>query len=276
MFKINMLNNCKDRKSILHLVVLDDGYKLKTTKLELMIFDKIYGQFEKDKIGENEICNKCRKGTNICTTPLSPYLISDEEINPNDRIMFIGKTARGSDFGEETDMFYEDVTTFGNDYIRNSSWAYYSYTRDIIEKYYGSIDAGIKYITYSNLMKCNNDSSKDTTPYSAKQYCLNENKFIWKEIDIIQPGRLIFYSHHFYDDFIESFRPSNFYRFSDITDKSNAVEVGAKYSLYWHREFFDKDNKLICAFLRTSHPERLNKEDFVQNVLRFLKDTENK
>jgi intein-encoded DNA endonuclease-like protein len=62
----------------------------------------------------------------------------------------------------------------------------------------------------------------------------------------------------------------------DVTDKSNAVEVGEKYALHWHREFFDKNDKLICAFLRTSHPERLNKEDFVQNVLDFLKETENK
>ena len=240
-----------------------------------MIFDKIYAQFDKDKIGENEICSRCREETNICTTPLSPYLISDEVINPNERIMFIGKTARGSDFGEETDIFYEDVTAFGNDFIRTSSWAYYSYTREIIKRYFGSIDAGIKHITYSNLMKCNNESTQDTTPYNAKQYCLNENKFIWKEIGIIQPKRLIFYSHNYYDDFIENFRPLNSHHFIDVTDKSNAIEVGEKSALYWHREFFDKNNKLLCAFLRTSHPERLNKEDFVQNVLRFLKKTEN-
>jgi len=241
-----------------------------------MTFGKIYEQFKKDKIGENEICNKCRKETNICTTPLSPYLISDEEINLNDRIMFIGKTARGSDFGRETEIFYEDVTAFGHDFIRNSSWAYYSYTREIIKRYFGSIDTGIKFITYTNLMKCNNESTQDTTPYSAKRYCLNENKFIWKEIEIIQPKRLIFYSHNYYDDFIENFRPSNCHHLIDVTDKANTAAVGKKFALYWHREFFDKEGKLICAFLRTSHPERLKKEDFVQNVLYFLKGTENK
>lgn len=239
-----------------------------------MIYDKIYEQFEKEKIGENVICSKCRKETNICTTPLSPYFINDEKINPDERIMFIGKTARGSGFGEETDIFFEDVTAFGNEFIRNSSWAYYSYTREIIEKYFGNIDSGIKYITYSNLMKCNNESTQDTTPYIAKQYCLNENKFIWKEIDIIQPKRLIIYSNRFYDDFIENFRPMNCDHFKDVTDKFNKVEVGEKYALYWHREFFDKNGKLICAFLRTSHPERLNKKKFVQNVLTFLKETE--
>jgi hypothetical protein len=138
-----------------------------------------------------------------CTTPLSPYLIADEEILPKDRIMFIGKTARGSDFGEETDMFYEDVTVFGNDFIRNNSWAFYSYTREVIKRYFGSIDAGIKHISYSNLIKCNDDSTRDNISYITKQYVLNENRFIWKEINIIQPKRLIFYSHSYYDDLLK-------------------------------------------------------------------------
>jgi|LakMenEpi03Aug12_release.lakeMendotaPanAssembly.Ray.scaffolds.fasta_scaffold615313_1 uracil-DNA glycosylase len=240
------------------------------------MFQDIYNRFKLEKIGENEFCTKCRLETDICTTPLSPYLISDNFTNPNERIMFVGKTARGCDFGNETDSFYENVLEFGNDFIRNNSWSFFSYTREIILRYFKDLEEGLKKSSYSNLMKCNNESTQDTTQNLSKELCLNSNKFIWKEINIIKPKRIIFYSHYYYDSFIDNFKPENCCKIIDKTSQENTVPIGQKFAYHWHREFYDKEGKFICAFLRTSHPERLNKNDFVNNVLKFLIETENK
>ena len=119
----------------------------------------VINQFIKDNIGINEICKGCaNRNNNIEPIGLTPYLISDSNTDPKNRIMFIGKVARGNDFGEEVTENLQDVTGFGVDFITNSSWAFYSYTRDIIENYFGDLEKAIPNISFSNMVKCNNES----------------------------------------------------------------------------------------------------------------------
>lgn len=227
-----------------------------------------------DNIGQNETCINCKNGYNMVTNPLTPYIIADKTTKENDRIMFIGKAARGDSFGTLINEIFEDVTEFGEDFLENSSWAYYSYTRDIIQDYYGDFDTAFKHITFSNMVKCNNETNNDTTPNEAKSCCIDKNKFIWKEVQIIRPRRIIFYTHFYYDDFIEKFRPLNCASIKDITTKENKIKVGKKASLFWHRQFYDMNNNLICSFLRTSHPMLKKKKDFVSSILNWLRSTE--
>ena len=235
--------------------------------------EQLITQLIKEQIGNNSICKLCRSENSIDTIPLSPYLISENDSLPNERIMFIGKTARGDGIGEYIDDTIEDVTKFGNDFIRNSSWAFYSYTNEIIQRYFGDFEKGIKNITFSNMVKCNNSSMTDTTPYGAKICCVEKNKFIWKEVDIIKPKRIIFYTHYYYDDFIESFRPKNCTKVKDITNRNERIKVGRKTSLFWHRELYDNANNLICSFLRTSHPMMKNRIDFIDCIYEWLNKT---
>jgi hypothetical protein len=114
----------------------------------------------------------------------------------------------------------------------------------------------------------------DSTPYNAKVCCIDENKFIWKEVDIIKPRRIIFYTHYYYDDFIERFRPQYQLRFKDLTDRQFRISVGGKTSLYWHRDFFDANENIICSFLRVSHPMMKNREDFIEAIVDWLRQTE--
>ncbi|HEY5591892.1 MAG TPA: hypothetical protein VIK55_12845 [Paludibacter sp.] len=227
-----------------------------------------------DKIGINKVCNNCKVQNGMCTTPLTPYLISDNLTLPNERIMFIGKVARGDSFGEYVADNLEDVTSFGKDYLENNSWAYYSYTKEIVETYYGDFERALKYISFSNMVKCNNETMNDTTPWDAKVNCIDKNKFIWKEVEIIKPKKIIFYTHNYYDTFIEKFRPTDCYSINDITDINHRVNIGNKTSLYWHREFLDKNNNIVCSFLRVSHPMMKNRVDFIDSILTWLKQGE--
>lgn len=226
-----------------------------------------------DKIGLNEVCINCKAKNNMVTTPQTPYIISNNSTLTKDRIMFIGKVARGDGFGEMIEDNLEDVTSFGEELLSDSAWAYYAYTREIIERYYGDLDKAIEHISFANIMKCNNETTNDSTPWDAKICCIDKNQFIWKEINIIKPKRIIFYTHYYYDLFIENFRPLNYDSIKDITDKNHRIKIGMKTSLYWHREFYDKDNNIICTFLRVSHPMLKNKNDFVQMIISWLLQT---
>lgn len=227
-----------------------------------------------DEIGLNTNCDICKKNNNTFTSPFSPYLIADNSTNPKDRIMFVGKVARGDGIGDICEGILEDVTSFGEKYFRSSSWAFYSYTNEIVEKYYGDIEKAIKHISFSNMVKCNNETMNDTTNFEAKISCIEKNQFIWKEIHIIKPKRIIFYTHYDYDYFIRVFKPNNFSYYKDIKDEKYRIKVGNKTSLYWHREFYDNDHNLICSFLRVSHPMMKNRNDYVNAILHWLKETE--
>lgn len=238
------------------------------------IKDTLIKQLVLENIGENSICKKCRIENDIDTIPLGPYLVPDNDSNPDDRIMFIGKTARGDSIGELIADMIEDVSEFGNKFIRESSWAFYSYTNEIIETYFGNFEDGIKNIAFSNMVKCNNSSMEDETTYATKKCCVDQNRFIWKEVNIIKPKRIIFYTHYNYDDFIEDYRPDNCSSIKDVINKTKRVKIGSKTVLHWHREFYGENNKLLLSFLRTSHPMMKDRKDFIRNILSWLHKTE--
>ncbi len=147
-------------------------------------------------------------------------------------------------------------------------WPYWNYTKEIAKRLYGSAEEGWKRIAFSNIIKCNNSDSVDTATYEMKKYCIVELGVIWKEIEILQPKNVVFYTHWHYDDFIDKFIVGDQYK--DITDRNHKIPNGLKEISWWHREFY-KDEKLIMRMLRTSHPERQQKEGFVSKIVEWIK-----
>jgi hypothetical protein len=244
--------------------------------IQLTMKSAIINKLLQDNIGQNETCKNCKEQNGMITKPLTPYMISDSATLPDDRIMFIGKAARGDGIGEEINDYLEDVTSFGKKFLSESSWAFYSYTKEIVEKYYGNFDEALKHISISNMMKCNNETMTDTTPWEAKINCIEKNRFIWNEMEILMPKRIIFYTHSYYDKFINDYKPANCSSVKDITDINYRITIGEKTSLYWHREFRDVKNNVICSFIRVSHPMKKKRQEFVDSILNWLKQTENK
>lgn len=221
-------------------------------------------------MGSNAVCQSCRSESGVTTNALGPWLIA-ESPSEQQSVLFVGKVARGDCLGEEVGENLEDVRAFGRDFIRTSSWHYWSYTREIIEEVYGSLDAGFRCVSFTNIVKCNNESTPDTTHPAAKRRCISENRFIWHEVELLRPQRIIFYTNCDYDDFIDEFMPTYASKWRDNSDLS--VDVGQKTMPWWDRSFFDNDDKEVLRFLRIGHPERKNKEDFVQLVSQWISST---
>ena len=98
-----------------------------------------------------------------------------------------------------------------------------------------------------------------------KIHCIDKLQVIWKEIEILKPKRVIFYTARYYDDFIRKFKPNGCIEIVDVIDNYN--------DCWWHRKFLDDNGNIIFDFLRIYHPERKTKEDYVAKVVNWLKET---
>lgn len=208
----------------------------------------------------NELCKQCRLASNHVTNAIGPYLVSNADVD-NQSIVFVGKVARGDNFGVEIADRLEDVSSFGVNAVAQSPWPYYSYTRAIIERVYGDLTTGIPHVSFTNMVKCNNETTQDTSGHASKEFCIRKNQFIWKEIEVIKPRLVIFYTGRDYDAFIDAYLPTYACHKQDKPDKD--VSIGEKLMPWWERSFYDTQQREVLKFLRVGHPERKKKEDFV-------------
>jgi hypothetical protein len=234
--------------------------------------DKIFEMYKSIKVGKNEICNICNAEGNM-EIPLSIYFVGDKFHLQNDTILFVGKTAvGGEDIGPIVEDTFTDATDFGKLSIDlEEAWskrrAFYSYTNEVIKRYYGSYEDGKQYIALTNIVKCNNCSTKDQTTYKTKEHCINELKVFWKEVEILKPKKIIFYTGRDYDDFINSgeFKCEEIY----LNDKQNC---------WWHGKFIFNQS-YSCEFLRIYHPDYMRyiggnaKEEYISKVVAWLQQT---
>ena len=221
------------------------------------------------KMGSNANCKKCRDKSNIETNALSAWLIRDKKYVNN--ILFVGKVARGDILGPIIGKKLEDCTSFGDDAIHNYKWPFWRYSKDIIQNVYGDLQTGLKYISMTNLVKCNNTSTNDSTQNIVRDYCIRKNQFILKEIEILHPTTIIFYTGYFYDDFIDEFIPSFATLKWDVKNRRNKVAVGNKFMPWWERKYLIDSEKVVMNMLRVGHPERKNKKEYVGMVSSWIR-----
>ena len=235
-------------------------HKMNTSVIQMMV---------DARVGSNATCNECRANCGTVTNALGPWVSCDTD-NRGESVLFVGKVARGDCIGEQVAPFLEDVGNFGAEYIAKSSWPFWAYTREIIEAVYGDLQHGLRNVSFTNIVKCNNETTADTTSGSAKAFCIRQNRFIWKEIEHIRPRIVVFYTHTAYDDYIDEFMPSYAANFSDFRDCY--VPVGEKQMPWWERVFSDANHNVVLRLLRVGHPERKKRKYFVKAVSEWIKE----
>tara|TARA_R110002124_G_scaffold48026_4_gene142192 strand:+ start:14703 stop:15416 length:714 start_codon:yes stop_codon:yes gene_type:complete len=237
-----------------------------------MTTDKIFEFYNEIKLGQNDICRRCMESNNTSffSKPISIWKVGKAFKTEPNKILFVGKVHRGSKLGPIVNNLFEDVTNIGNQFLESNSWAYWSYTREIIKAVHGDIKNGKEKIAFTNLVKCSNSITKDRTTNHTKRSCLSELKVVWKEIEILKPTKIIFFTNTDYDHYILNFKPSE--NFKDIKNNSNKVKIGKKYMPWWNRVFFDENGKVFTEFLRIGHPERLKKVDFINKVSNWAQE----
>lgn len=188
-----------------------------------------------------------------------------------DKVVFVGKIARGDGLGQLVSYRLENVAPFGSNSIRSCTWPYWSYTREIMIRVFGSLDQGLKHCGFTNLIKCNNSSMLDTSSETQRHQCIKENRFIAHELNVMRPKAVIFYVGTAYDEYLRELVPESAAGHEDEID--TRVIIGKKQMPWWSRRFFDSDGVTVARYLRIGHPERMKKQVYVFKVAEWVTRT---
>lgn len=217
--------------------------------------EKVFRMYEKINIGKSALCQKCREQNTDLSLPVSIWQVGDEYFQSEYKILFVGKVARGT-----PGKFYKDFmdsTTRADELYQNAGWAYWNYTKTITERIYN--ENAWEKIAFTNMVKCNNSDTIDTTTDSMRDFCLSVLK---EEIKILKPKNIVFYTKG-YDSQIEKL-------FDAVLDsETEEVFIGKKKMSSWtFRGMIDNN---LSRVIRVGHPERMKKEDYVNHIVNYIK-----
>ena len=213
--------------------------------------------YEKIKLGKNDVCAECHVQCDF-SNPIGCWVIGNNFYRNEKRILFIGKNARGNP-GNSTGTF-NSTFEVAREYLWNQSWPYWSYTREVCKRLFH--DDTIENIAFTNIVKCNDSPDVDTTSERTKDSCINRLGVVRKEIELILPTHIIFYTAWDYDRYINGI-------FDSFEVKLDTTRIAGKKNILWQESETTISDKNIHV-LRTGHPERKKKEDFVDNIVGWV------
>lgn len=227
-------------------------------------FEKsIFDMYNSCQLGVGKKCVMCRKENADLSKPISIWHVGDQYTASEYRVLFVGKAARGSienDTGGINGI--EDGTSLAQELYNTVGWPFWSYTKKIADELYGTDSAWAK-IAITNMVKCNASDTVDTTTESAKKNCA---EYLRKEIELLAPRNIIFYTNAWYDDTITSL----FDRIENAIYQD--VPCGQKQMHLW--SFTGMIGNYTMRVIRTGHPERMNKVAFTGKVINFIQNKE--
>lgn len=130
----------------------------------------------------------------------------------------------------------------------------------------------------TNLVKCNvNKKGVDSKNITGYDYFSNCIDIFEKEIEIVKPSHIIFFTNSQYDDLISNLSfgfEKN--RHQDFSTKEHRKEITQrnlknKDVCWWHRRFYEI-GKLEMNFLRTRHPQGAPKE-LANEIINWVNST---
>lgn len=218
--------------------------------------------YQRMDFGQNEVCRSCRRECPGLTRPVGAWAVGKDFYLHEIRLLFVGKNARGAPGGQYQD--FQSGFRASRDWLWQKPWPYWRYTRKIAEQIYG--DDSIENIAFTNIVKCNDSMGRDTTSLSTKDHCICELNVIGHEIAIIGPTHVVFYTARGYDGHI----PHIFDSLEIV--KSTEIVIGRK-KMPW------LEARGVCggrtvSILRTGHPERMKKTDYVSAICKWVSRAE--
>jgi hypothetical protein len=132
--------------------------------------ERIFRMYDDAGLGRNPTCGECADSALgfKFSGPVSIWHVGKNFGEDGRSIVFVGKTARGRIDDCEA-QGVDDTTSWADLAIRGREpkvrgWAYWAYTRAIIERLYGSLDEGWERVAFTNLVKMQHLPRPSTTP----------------------------------------------------------------------------------------------------------------
>jgi len=234
--------------------------------------NEIFALYRELDLWSNPTCRDCRDSVDALVGPIAVWQVGRHFHEDDYRVLFAGKTARGEPCGEAVGD-YVDGTSWSDEVIANRNlagagrWAYWAYTRAIIESVYGSLEDGWESVAFTNLVKCNASRGIDLSPFVLKRNCLDTMRVFRQEIETIKPKAVVIYSGTSYDDFLGH---GLFDKWVDVgSSRQSRLPCGQKQMPWWEGLGTLSYGDGIRV-LRVGHPERMKKADFVRLVSNWI------
>ncbi len=197
------------------------------------------------------------------------WIAGEDYKNQSNKIMFIGKVARGDGGGEPlSDCGVLDVTKSARNLWNTKSWAYWSYTKGICRNIYK--DESPEHIAFSNLIKINYGDTQDATTDEIKEKYIGELKVARREIEILMPDIVIFYTGRDYDKYIFNENESILDCVSWVKGLDDKKRISDHQVMRWYEGTGEINGKRV-VFLRTGHPERKKRDGYISAVTDWIK-----
>jgi hypothetical protein len=202
--------------------------------------------------------------------PLPVWHVGSAFSQANPRVLFVGKPHRGVP-GKTRPSGLIDPREMVEHDLRHRSWPYWSYTREIAGRLFGSLDDGWDRIALTNLVKCTNVDAGwsgaptvDQTSRIMAECCVGKLGVISAEILALQPTHVVFYTYAFFPDLLEELQP-----FRWTTTKRTTRRCGKKALPWWEREATAPEVGAIRVLI-TGHPERMKKDSYIRLIARWV------
>jgi hypothetical protein len=235
-------------------------------KMPETLFTQCRELFKRLDLLENNICKYCEAEIKA---PLLPWHIGEDYEGAQDKLVFVGKPHRGEP-GKKLSSGVLDARELATDLYFNSSWAYWSYTREIISQVYGDAKAGWENVALLNAVKCTSTHSTDKTSYRTAASCIDRLEVLPRELAVLEPTMIVFYTWHFHRDlFAKPFLDNDYAGYDEVTSPRHKVPCKSKEIGWWHRVFETSwCNEL--PVLVVSHPERKGKPEYVSLLTEWV------
>lgn len=140
--------------------------------------EKLFKMYDDMQLGCSSVCEECHEKTTNLSSPVSFWFVGDNFESENGRVLFVGKNARGEPGEKRVNYIDSREAVKGANGLWKRSWPYWSYIRTITEEVYG--ENGADYIAYTNIIKCNNSGTTDTTSELVKNNCIRKMQVLGK------------------------------------------------------------------------------------------------
>ena len=223
-----------------------------------MTESKIFDLYESLNLSKNSICRECinsclNRGEKL-SFPTSIWQVGSDYVKSKNRLLFVGKVAiNGNNLGKVVNKKFVDATKHADMLFEKNHSAYWGYTKSILERIFK--ENAWEKIAFSNLIKCDNSTIRNTASNAQKHNCINRLGVIWKEIKTLNPKKIIFYTGLEFDDYIERFNLGM--TCVDLTKKDYTIKIGEKYMPWWERSLLSNSGNI--QMLRVGSPRKVKK-----------------
>lgn len=213
------------------------------------------------------ICARCRDENGKQDGPLGAWMVGEHFAAQSCRVLFVGKTARGKMEGPDDRGPFQVGFVSARFLWDSRTWAFWSYTQAIAQQLFpGETSEDCRErIAMTNLVRCNHSPTTDKTSGSMMRHCVLELQVFAREVKILRPTHIVLYTGSSYD----LVKPWGLDGFTEI--RTGTVPVG-KRTMPWMEATAVVSGETVHV-LRTGHPERKKKGEFVKMVTRWVRKT---